>query len=64
LTAYTAQKIQVEADLAASQEQLDQAIADKAYYQKLLEERLSVMYMYENTGYLDVLFGATSFFRL
>lgn len=61
IDSYTAQKIQVEADLAASQEQLDQAIADKAYYQKLLEERLSVMYMYGDTGYLDVLFGATSF---
>ena len=61
IDSYTAQKIQVEADLAASQAELEQPIPDKAYYQKLLEERLSVMYMYGDTGYLDVLFGATDF---
>lgn len=55
------QKAIVEANLAKAQADLDQAVADRAYYQKLLDDRLAVMYMYGNQGYLDVLFGSTSF---
>ena len=46
--------------LKAAQEELDQAVADRARYQKLLEERLAVMYMYGDVGYLEILFGSES----
>ena len=46
--------------LDAAQEELDQAIADRARYQKLLEERLAVMYMYGDVGYLEILFSSES----
>lgn len=55
------QKAVVEANLVKAQQDLDKAVADRAYYQKMLDERLAVMYMYGDTGYLDVLFGSTSF---
>ncbi len=55
------QKAVVEENLAKAQAELDQAVADRAYYQKLLDDRLAVMYMYGNQGYLDVLFGSTDF---
>jgi peptidoglycan hydrolase CwlO-like protein len=58
---YNAQKADAEARLAAAQAELDQATADRINYQKMLDERISVMYMYGDMGYLDVLFGANSF---
>ncbi len=47
--------------LEAAQEELDQAVADRARYQKLLEERLAVMYMYGDVGYLELLFSSENF---
>ncbi len=61
INAYNAQKADAEARLAAAQAELDKATADRIYYQKMLDERISVMYMYGDMGYLDVLFGASSF---
>lgn len=46
--------------LKAAQDELDQAVADRARYQKLLEERLAVMYMYGDVGYLEILFSSES----
>ena len=57
---YSDQKEETERKLEAAQKELDEATANKLYYQKLFEERLSVMYMYGDSGYLDVLFGSTS----
>ena len=57
---YSNQKEETEKKLEAAQKELDEATANKVYYQKLFEERLSVMYMYGDSGYLDVLFGSTS----
>ena len=57
---YSNQKEETEKKLEAAQKELDEATANKLYYQKLFEERLSVMYMYGDSGYLDVLFGSTS----
>jgi murein DD-endopeptidase MepM/ murein hydrolase activator NlpD len=58
---YNTQKTDAEARLAAAQAELEQATADRVNYQKMLDERISVMYMYGDMGYLDVLFGANSF---
>ncbi len=52
---------EVELKLQLAQSDLDKASADKVSYQKQLEERMTVMYMYGDQGYIDVLFGATSF---
>ncbi len=55
------EKTVIEANLAAAEAELEKATADKVYYQKLLDERLAVMYMYGDEGYWEVLFGSTSF---
>ncbi len=57
----TAQITQTQAQIDLTQKQLDEANANLLSYQKQLEERMAVMYMYGNTGYLEVLFGSQSF---
>lgn len=50
-----------ELTLSQAQSDLEKAAADKQAYQNQLEERMTIMYMYGDNGYLDVLFGSTSF---
>ncbi len=57
----TAQITQTQAQIDAMQIELDEATANLVSYQKQLEERMAVMYMYGNSGYLEVLFGSESF---
>lgn len=47
--------------LSQAQTDLEKAAADKQAYQNQLEERMTIMYMYGDKGYLEVLFGSTSF---
>ncbi len=61
ITSLNKQIDEVELRLQLAQSDLDKASADKVSYQKQLEERMTVMYMYGDQGYIDVLFGATSF---
>jgi septal ring factor EnvC (AmiA/AmiB activator) len=48
-------------DLDTAQSELAAAEAKRDQQQKELEERLRVMYMYGNEGYIEVLFSATNF---
>lgn len=61
---YTAQKEETEILLAAAQTEYEEALAKRAEYQKLLNERLAVMYMYGSSGYLEILFGSHSLAEL
>ncbi len=56
-----AQISEAEAKLTAAQSELDAATADRVTYQKQLDDRLAVMYMNGDKGYLEVLFGAENF---
>ncbi len=51
----------LEKQLATLQEDLKEANAKKVKYQDLFSERMETMYMYGNTGYLELIFSSTSF---
>ncbi|MBR4395575.1 MAG: peptidoglycan DD-metalloendopeptidase family protein [Eubacteriaceae bacterium] len=52
---------EVELRIEKASESLEQAEADRIAYQEQLEKRITVMYMYGDTEYLEVLFGAQDF---
>lgn len=54
-------KANIESKLRQYQEQLKQAKEERKKYQDLLATRLEAMYMYGNTGYLDIIFSSSSF---
>ncbi len=58
---YNEQKDEAQARLDAAQLELDKATAERITYQQMLDERIAVMYMYGDMGYLEVLFGAENF---
>ncbi len=61
---YETEKVAVEEDLEKAKLELDEAVKKKQESQELLEDRLSVMYMYGNIGYLELIFDSESFSEL
>lgn len=51
----------LEKELKTLQEDLKKAKDKKVKYQDLFSERMETMYMYGNTGYLELIFSSTSF---
>ena len=54
----------LDSKMAATREEIAQAEARKVQQEKELEERLRVMYMYGDEGYLEILFSAKNFTEL
>ena len=54
-------KENAEERLQQAEDDLDRAIAERAEFKKILDDRVAVMYMYGDGGYIDVIFGSTSF---
>lgn len=52
---------QTRAQIATTEAELERAEADLARSQRLLEERVAAMYRGEDAGFIEVLFGASSF---
>lgn len=51
-------RTKVEKALAKSKEELKKAKKEKEKYKKVFDERMKVMYMYGDTGYLDIIFSS------
>ncbi len=51
----------IEKQLEKSQKELREAKEKRKEYQDLLKERMEVMYMYGDTGYLDLIFSSENF---
>ncbi|MCR2032096.1 murein hydrolase activator EnvC family protein [Anaerofustis stercorihominis] len=54
-------KSKVEKSLEKAKKELREAKEERKKYQDLLKERMEVMYMYGDTGYLDLIFSSENF---
>ena len=54
-------KSKVEKSLEKAKKELKKAKEERKKYQDLLKERMEVMYMYGDTGYLDLIFSSENF---
>lgn len=61
ISAQEEKQTSLEKQLATLQDDLKEAKEKKVKYQDLFSERMETMYMYGNTGYLDLIFSSESF---